>query len=168
MLSAKKVAFGGMFACLALILSYVESFFSMSYLTSIPGFKLGFANICVVIAVFSLGIGYGAFIMLTKVTLSAVLFGSVTSFAFSFGGSLLAFAFLVFVKCALKDKLSFIGISVGSAALHNIGQVCVACAVFGDTSLFLYLVWLLPVSVCTGIITGSVIQLVSKYAEKII
>jgi len=167
-LSAKKTAYGGIFACLALILSYVESFLPMSYLTGIPGFKLGFANICVVIAVYSLGIGYGAFIMLTKVALSALLFGSVTSFAFSLGGSLLAFAFLVFAKCILKDKLSFIGISVGSAALHNAGQVCVACAVFGDASLILYLVWLLPVSVFTGIITGSVIGLVSKYMEKIL
>lgn len=168
MLSAKRVAFGGIFACLALILSYVETFLPLSYVTSIPGFKLGFANICVVIAVFSLGIGYGAFIMLSKVTLSAVLFGSVTSFWFSLGGSLFAFAFLVFAKCVLTDKLSFIGISVGSAALHNVGQVCVACLVFGDTALMLYLVWLLPVSIFTGIITGSVIRLVSKYTEKIL
>ncbi len=168
MLSAKRVAFGGIFACLALILSYVESFLPMSYLTGIPGFKLGFANICVLIAVFSLGVGYGAFIMLLKVTLSALLFGSVTSFWFSLGGSVLAFAFLVVAKCILKDKLSFVGISVGSAALHNVGQVCVACLVFGDMALMLYLVWLLPVSIFTGIITGSVIQLVSKYTEKLL
>ena len=167
-LSAKKTAFGGIFACLALIFSYVESLMPLTYLTSIPGLKLGFANICVVIAVFSLGVGYGAFIMLTKVTLSAMLFGSVTSFAFSLGGSILSFAFMVFAKRVLRDRLSFIGISVGSAALHNIGQVMVACAVFGDASLILYLVWLLPVSVVTGIITGSIISLVSKYTERLL
>lgn len=168
MLSAKRVAFCGIFACLALILSYVESFLPMSYLTGVPGFKLGFANICVVIAVFSFGVGYGAFIMLLKVTLSALLFGSVTSFWFSLGGSVLAFVFLAVAKCVLKNRLSFIGISVGSAALHNIGQVCVACLVFGDSALMLYLVWLLPVSIITGVITGSVVQLVSKYTEKLL
>lgn len=167
-LSAKKTAFGGIFACLALILSYVESLLPLQYLTRIPGFKLGFANICVVIAVFSLGIGYGAFIMLAKVTLSSILFGSVTSFVFSLGGSLLSFAFLLVAKCLLKDRLSFIGISVACAALHNIGQVLVACTVFGDTSLILYLMWLLPVSIFTGIITGSVIQLISKYMERLL
>ncbi len=167
-LSAKKAAYGGLLTCLALIFSYIETFIPLNFLVHIPGFKLGFANICVLLSVFSLGISYGMFVMLSKVFLSALLFGNPMSFLFSLGGSVLSFVFLSIAKRFLKDKVSFVGISVACAALHNTGQICVAGIIFGDPAVFLYLEWLLPVSVVTGIITGIIVQIVSKYTEKVV
>ena len=146
-LSAKRVAYGGVLACLALIFSYVETFLPLNFLIPVPGFKLGFANICVLLASYLLGLRLGAFIAISKVLLLFLLFGNPMSLLFSLCGTTFSFAFLMFAKLVLLDRVSFIGISVGMAALHNVGQIFVACVMFSSPDVFLYLEWLLPVSV---------------------
>ena len=78
----------------------------------------------------------------------------------------MSFLFLLLAKYALQSSVSYIGISVGSAAMHNLGQICVAALFFKDTAIFWYLEWLLPVSVITGIITGTVAVYLGRAVEK--
>ena len=77
---ADKVAYCAVFTALGLILSYVEALIPINLLIPIPGFKLGLANLAVMIAFFSLGYGYAAAVSLCRILLTALLFGSVTSF----------------------------------------------------------------------------------------
>ncbi len=165
-LSAKRAAFGGLFAAAALIFSYAETLIPLQFVIPIPGFKLGLANICVMLSIYYLGTLDAFMIMLAKSVLTALLFGTPTSFLFSLGGGLLSFVFLILSKYVIKDRVSFIGISVACASLHNIGQICVASVFFGDTAIFWYLEWLLPVSVITGIITGALALVFGRFAEK--
>lgn len=165
-LSAKKTAYGGLFTAVALIFSYAETFVPLSVLIPIPGFKLGLANICVMLAFFYLGMGTAFFITLAKCGLSAMLFGTPISFLFSLCGGLLAFCFLLAVKYIIKERISFIGVSVACAALHNLGQVCAAALLFADTAVFWYIEWLLPVSLVTGLITGALAMAFGGILEK--
>lgn len=152
--SAKKAAFGGMLAAASLIFSYAETLIPLHLIIPIPGFKLGLANICVMLAAFYLGIGSAFWLTLVKCALTALLFGTPVSFLFSLGGGLLSFFFLFFVKDLKGKYIGYLGIAVACAALHNVGQVCVSALFFKDAAVFWYLEWLLPVSVITGIITG--------------
>lgn len=164
--SAKRAAYGGFFTAAALIFSYAELLIPLNNFIAVPGFKLGLANICIMLAFYYLGTLDAFLITLAKIALTALLFGTPISFLFSLGGGLLAFGFLLASKYVFKQNISFIGISVGCAAMHNVGQICVAVLFFKDSAIFWYLEWLLPVSVVTGVITGLLAVSFSKIAEK--
>ena len=164
--SAERAAYGGLFTAAALIFSYAETFIPLNAFIPIPGFKLGLSNICVMLAFYYLGTGTAFFITLAKSGLTALLFGTPISFLFSLCGGLFAFCFLLAAKYLIKEKISFIGISVACAALHNVGQVCMASLLFLDSAVFLYLEWLLPVSIVTGIVTGAIAMGFSAVADK--
>lgn len=164
--SAKRAAYGGLFTAASLIFSYAELLIPLNTFISVPGFKLGLANICIMLAFYYLGAIDAFLITLAKIALTALLFGTPISFLFSLGGGLLSFCFLIISKNLIKQNISFIGISVGCAALHNVGQICVAALFFKDSAIFWYLEWLLPVSVITGLITGLLAISFSKFAEK--
>ena len=164
--SAKRAAYGGLFVAASLIFSYAELLIPLNSFISVPGFKLGLANICIMLAFYYLGTLDAFLIALAKVALTALLFGTPISFLFSLGGALLSFSFLIVSKYIIKHNISYVGISVGCAALHNAGQICVAAVFFKDSAIFWYLEWLLPVSVVTGLITGFLAVSFSKFAEK--
>lgn len=164
--SAKRAAFGGLFVAASLLFSYVETLLPLSNVISIPGMKLGLANVCVMLAVYLLGTVDGLFVAVGKTLLTAILFGTPVSFAYSFVGGMLAFLFTLFCKYVIKDRISYIGVSVGGAALHNVGQILVASVIFKDTAVFWYLEWLLPISLITGIITGVIALAFDRILEK--
>lgn len=165
-LSAKRAAYGGLFTAAALIFSYAESLIPLNLFISVPGFKLGLANICIMLAFYYLGTLDAFLIALSKIALTALLFGTPISFLFSLGGGILSFCFLIISKYLIKQNISFIGISVGCAALHNVGQICVAALFFKDSAIFWYLEWLLPISVVTGLITGFLAIFFDKFTGK--
>jgi len=121
-------------------------------------FSAVIAVIAVMLAFFMLGYGYACAVSIARITLSALLFGSVTSFWFSLAGGALALATLLLYKLILSRFLGVMGLSVMSAAMHNIGQ-CLACAVFfGHYVLTFYLPILLLVSLITGSLTAVIIH----------
>jgi heptaprenyl diphosphate synthase len=144
------------------MLSYVEGIIPINAVLPFPGFKLGLANLAVLYAFFTIGITAACCVSICRITLSALLFGSVTSFAFSLAGGLLTLGALAFYKLYLHKINGIMGLSVLCAALHNIGQ-CLVCAVlFGHYVLTFYLPYLLFFSLITGSITGF---LASKYPK---
>lgn len=164
-LSAKRISVDGLLIAVSLILSYLESIVFFDALLPIPGIKLGLANICVMLAFFKTGPVDAAFISLLRVAVSALLFGTPVSFMFSLFGAVLSYLFLVFAKYVLRESVSFIGISIACAALHNIGQVAAASLLFGEATVFSYLAILLPVSLLTGGVTGIIAAAVSGRRE---
>lgn len=164
--SAKRAAYCGLFTAAAMIFSYLETLIPLHSVIPVPGFKLGLANICILLALYMLGDFDAFFVSIARICLTAILFGTPVAFLYSLGGGLLSYAFLLFAKHILKDRVTYIGASVGSAAMHNVGQICVAALIFGDGAIFWYLEWLLPVSVVTGFITGAVAGYFGKAVEK--
>ena len=164
--SAERVARGAAALTLALALSYLE--FLIPPLTSFPGFKPGLANIVITFVFFYVSPLDAALVSLARIALSSLLFGSVSGFLFSLAGGTLAYAFLPVAKYVLRDRISFFGTSVACAALHNVGQVAVFALTFADASVFGILGILLPASLLTGGVTGIIMLVISKYAEKLL
>ena len=110
-------------AAVAMMLSYIEALIPPVY-SAVPGIKLGLANIAVIFALYSVDPKSAALISLVRVALSALLFGSVMSFIYSFSGAVLSLAVMILLK---KSALfSAVGVSVAGAVMHNVGlfQLC--------------------------------------------
>lgn len=104
--------------------------------------------------------GAAAAVSLVRVTLAALLFGTPTSFALSFGGAAGAYAvMLLFYLNRKRLRVSFLGLSAACAAAHSVGQIGTACVLFGTVAIVRYLPVLLLVSALTGTLTGLLLNL---------
>ncbi len=158
-LRIKRLVYDAVFLSCALMLSYLE--FAIPPLLPIPGLKLGLCNLIIMLVARTVSLWDAAIISLLRVACTALLFGSVTSFWFSLIGACLAW--LVLLLCTGRGcPFSIIGVSVLSAAAHQLGQILAACAIFSTfTFLVTYLPILLLVSMLTGSLTGWLVHLLS-------
>lgn len=139
-----------MFTLLALGLSYLESL--IPPLTSVPGIKIGLANLAIVFVLYRLGTKSAAIVSLMRVFIAFFLFGSVLSLAYSFSGALFSITVMAIMK--KSGKFSEIGVSVAGAIMHNIAQILVALLIFSVTEILLYLPVLMISAVISGIFIG--------------
>ncbi len=146
-------------AAVAMMLSYIEALIPPVY-SAVPGIKLGLANIAVIFALYSVDPKSAAFISLVRVALSALLFGSVMSFIYSFSGAVLSLAVMILLK---KSALfSAVGVSVAGAVMHNVGQVLCAVIMLGTAEIGYYLIFLSVSAVVSGVLVGLVSALLIK------
>ena len=93
----------------------------------------------------------GAF-QLRKFSISALLFGTVTSFIYSACGAILSLTVMILLK---KSTLfSPVGVSVAGAVMHNVGQVLCAIIMLGAAEIGYYLVVLSVSAVLAGVLVG--------------
>ena len=157
-METRKVAETGVLLALALVLSFFESL--IPAFVAIPGIKLGLANIVVLFSLYRQGFKVSVLISVLRVILSAVLFGSVASFAYSLTGALLSICVMALLK---KTRLfGTVAVSVTGAVVHNLGQIAVACFLLGRESLVYYL----PVLLVSGVASGVVIGIVAAVLDR--
>lgn len=154
----RRMCSAAVFTLLALALSYLEFLLPLTAVP-LPGVKPGLANLAVMAAFVYLGPLPAAAVSGVRVVLSALLFGSPVSFAFSASGAVLSYLMLWLLYRFARDKISFIGISVACAAAHSLGQICAAGIVFSHLSVFRYLPLLLVASAVFGCVTGMLMNL---------
>ncbi len=152
-----------MLTATALILSYVESLLPSF---SVPGVKLGLANIAVIFALCLCGSGSAIFVSLVRVFAVSVLFGSAASFVYSLSGAVLSLLFMVTAK--KTDLFSVMGVSAIGGISHNMGQLAAAAVMMRTAGILYYL----PVLLVSGLITGALIgisggMLVSRIGDHI-
>ena len=149
----RRAAAYGMLTALAMIFSYVEALIPVP--VPVPGIKLGIANLVTVVCFYMYGIPTAAAVSLTRITLSALLFGNLFSFAFSMAGGL---ASLLAMSIGLRSGVfKTTGISILGGTAHNIGQIC-AAALLLETK---YILSWLPALLAGGVVSGTVIGIVS-------
>ena len=158
----RRIALLGLLTSLALILGYVEHLVPIS---SIPGIKLGLSNAVLLYALYFLDIKSTIALMVLKVTLSGVLFGSGVSVLYSFVGGVLSVIAMILLK--RFDKVSVIGVSVAGAAMHNVGQILMAVIIMGTEQIAYYLPALAVSGTVSGILIGVVASLVIKRIKNI-
>ncbi len=141
-----------------LVLGYVES---LAFPQGIAyGVKIGISNIVVLFALFYFKLKTTYVIAILKSLLSGLLFSSLTAVAYSMCGVLLSVALMSMLKKFLySKKISVIGISIAGSAIFNIGQISVACFLTKSFACMNMLVYMLPLSVVTGGVTGIIIIL---------
>ncbi|MBE6151736.1 MAG: Gx transporter family protein [Firmicutes bacterium] len=154
----KKITRLSMFLCLSVVLNIIESFIPL-FDGSIPGIKLGLANVIVLIVLYLYSFKDAMYISILRVLLVGILRTGIfsVSFFFSFGGAVLSVLIMWLVK---KTRLSIIGVSIIGAISHSIGQILIAIILIKNFYIVYYIPWLLLFSVPTGILTG----IISKYS----
>ena len=150
----RHIAYFGLLLTLALILSYVESLIPI--FVSVPGVKLGLANLVVLICLYSFKAKYAFLISIVRVLLAGLLFGNMFSILYSLAGAILSLIVMLFAKKILK--LGILGVSVLGGVFHNVGQLLVAIALVSNYRIS----YLFPYLMLSGILTGAIIGFIAN------
>lgn len=142
---------------LAIAFTALEFALPISAAVSIPGFRLGLANIAIVFAVRRRGFFCGLAVTAIKVAAATLFGGTPMSFLFSLFGSVAAFLIMYLLSRLLKERVGCIGLSVAGAFLHNSAQLLVAAAAMGG-AVFCYFPFLAVAALISGVLTGIVAE----------
>lgn len=153
MKKSKRIALIALNIALAFALSFLESLIPIN--PGIPGVKIGFANLVVISALYTLPKRDAFCISMVRILLSGLVFSGAFSLLYSFAGGILSF---IVMMLAQKNKhLSIIGVSILGAVVHNTGQIIVAAFVMQTCRIVYYL----PVLLVSGAASGVAVGLVS-------
>ncbi len=144
----------GAMTAMSLSLTVAEDALIPAGLFPIPGFRLGLANIVILIAVYLFGALPSIGIVLLRTTAVLAFGGNLSAFLFSLCGGLLA----VLIMLALRRtrQFSLFGISAGGAAAHSVGQILAAVLLTGSSQLFFYLPFLMWASIAAGLLVALI------------
>ena len=152
----------GAFTAIALVLSYIE-FLLPPIWSAVPGIKLGLANVMVIYVLYSLSLKDAAMVSLVRVFLSAILFGTALTLAYSLAGAVLSLAAMAILK--KLGLFSEVGVSIAGAVLHNLGQILVAVIVLRTAEIGYYMIILTLTGILSGVFVGLVGSLLTKYIK---
>lgn len=155
----KRLTLYALFVALCLIIGYLESLLSIGLTAVAPGVKLGLSN-AIALTLICRGDIKGAWaVNVTRICLSALLFGSPISFLFSLAGGVAS----TLAACVLSKhkSVSAIGISIAGGTVHNIFQL-LAATVFVGAGVIYYLPALLLGGALCGGFCGVLVTLVLK------
>lgn len=161
---AKKVAYLGLMAALALILSYVEALFPPIY-AAVPGIKVGLPNIVIIFMLYRFGLKEAAAVSLVRLAAVALLFGSVMTLAYSLAGAVLSLTLMAL--CKRFNIFTTVGVSVVGGVSHNLGQIIVAMIVMETAQIGYYMVILAITGTLAGVFIGLAGSLLLKYMENV-
>ncbi|MBP9996306.1 MAG: Gx transporter family protein [Lachnospiraceae bacterium] len=144
----------GILTTLALIFSYVETLVPLN--VSIPGIKLGLANLVIVFALIKLDVASATTIAALRVILVGFLFGGLSGIIYSLAG--MVCSLLVMVTALAYSRFHLITVSIFGALAHIIGQLIVAACIVGAGPIIGYA----PFCMLAALISGAVIGIVDS------
>ena len=160
----RRIVLLGLCVSLALILSYIEALLPPLF-PSVPGIKIGLANIVTVFLLYRYGALDAAGVSLLRIVLSSLLFGNAFAFLYSVAGAVLSLAAMAFLK--KTDRFSFVGVSVAGGILHNLGQTLVAVFALGTAEIGYYMIVLSISGTVAGVIVGSCAGMLLSRLERV-
>ena len=159
-IKVKHLAVYALLVSVCLIVGYLENLLSIGVSLIVPGVRLGLSN-AVILVLVCRGDFKGAWaINITRICLSALLFGSPISFLLSLSGGVASTT----IACILSrlKSVSAIGVSIASAVTHNVFQLLAACVVVGFGVMSISPLLIALGAVC-GAFCGVLASLVLKY-----
>ncbi len=160
-MKTKKLAVLGLCVAGAMILSYVESFFSLG----VPGLRAGLPNIIILFLLYKMSWKAAGAVNLVRCILVSLLFTSVLSLAYSLAGGVLSLALMALLK--KTDKFSPVAVSIVGGIAHNAAQTGVAVAVTETAEIAYYLPVLAFGGCVAGVVIGIAGGLLLKRFEKV-
>ncbi len=157
--STKSIAFLGISASVALLLSYIE-FLLPPFFAAVPGIKIGLPTVIILFVLYAVGVKAAAGVSFVRLCVSSLLFGNPVMFAYSAAGAVLSFLIMIVLK--KTDKLSAVGVSVAGGVSHNLGQIFVAMLLLNTPQIAYYMI----VLTVTGTVSGVFIGLCGAYLVK--
>ncbi len=163
-MDTKKLTRMSMLLSISIVLGIIESFLPL-FDGSIPGLKIGLANIVIIFTLYTYGLKEAILISIIRVFVIGLLRTGLFNYPFFFS---LSGAFVSVVVMYLLKKIkifSIVGISVCGALSHNLAQIFTSYFLLKVNSVFIYLPYLLIFSIPTGIIVGIVSKSLLKYYD---
>lgn len=155
----RRICLDALLIAFAMMLSYLEVLLPLNAWIPLPGFRLGLANLAVMLTFCLFSPADAAIVSFIRILAMGLLFGSATSLYFSALGGLLSFFMLLLLSKCAKRYLSFVGLSILCAAAHNCGQILAAVTLFGRSLIVSYLPFLLVSAVICGGAVGILLNL---------
>lgn len=153
--SVQNLALAGLFAALAVVLSFLESLLPP---LPVAGLRLGLANVAVVAAIAITGAYSGIGVALVKVLFVLMTRGA-TAALLSVSGTLPAVVvMLCLFPLVRRERLSFVGVSVVAAVCHTLGQLVCASVLLSEAVWTLVSLMML-VSTASGTLTGVLLNM---------
>lgn len=149
-----KIALLGVLLAATIVVAILESFIPSF---TIPGIKLGFTNIFILVTLYEVGIPEAIFINLIRVLIVSLVRGTFLSMGFfmSLTGAVLSLGVMILFHLLIK-KFSIIGVSVIGSLFHVIGQILIAMIYMGSVYVVFYLPVIALAAVLTGIFVGFI------------
>lgn len=160
----RKEIFLSLLVAMGLGLSLLES--SIPLPITIPGAKLGLANIVVLVALVVFGFKEAITVAILKSIVLMLATGSISSFFYSITGALLSSVAMHLAYSYTGPIFSLIGVSIIGALAHNFGQITVAVLILQNARIYSYLPLLMLTSLFTGYFVGLSSGYISKHLEK--
>ncbi|MBR1376818.1 MAG: Gx transporter family protein [Bacilli bacterium] len=153
-----------MLLALSVVLNIVENMVPL-FNGTVPGVKLGLANIVILFVLYQYGFKESLFISLTRVFLVGILHSGLFSIAFflSLSGAILSIISMGLIK--RFTKLSIVGVSIIGSLFHSLGQIIVVAILLNSMSAFNYLPIIILFAIPTGILTGIMSKELLKYFD---
>ncbi|MGL5259418.1 MAG: Gx transporter family protein [Lachnospiraceae bacterium] len=159
----KKIALLGIMVSLSLILSYIELLIPV--FITIPGMKIGLANLVVVFLLYTYGGKDAGFVSMIRVIVIGFLWGNLSMMMYSLAGAASSIIAMILLKKYTQSSMMFV--SIVGAIFHNIGQLLVAYFVLHSIAVFYYMPMLLFAAVLTGLFIGIVANKMRYHLSKI-
>ncbi|MBP2057750.1 heptaprenyl diphosphate synthase [Lactobacillus colini] len=154
----RQTVFLGILCAQGIILGIVEQSFPPIFAFA-PGAKIGLTNIVTMIALLTLPFNDCIILTFLRVTLSALISGTLSTFIYAFLGAFLSLFAMKLFMIFYPRFMSIIGISIVGGIIHNLGQLIIASIVAQSWYIMLYL----PVLAVMGIISGFMVGAASYY-----
>lgn len=162
-----KLVFVALLVAQALVLTWIERFIPLPiFALSVPGFKLGLANIFTMVALYTINPTSTLLMVVMRVVLAALLFSNLSAFLYSMAGGILSFLVMYLLKVVFKDTFSKIGISVAGAFAHNLGQLLMAAAVLSNLRILTGLPMLTILAIPTGFFVGMTANFMLEHLSR--
>ncbi|MCR5707952.1 MAG: Gx transporter family protein [Ruminococcus sp.] len=143
----------------ALIIFVVE--LRLPDLSSIPGVKLGLANIFTVYAVYSYRAHEAVMLLVTRILLGSIFSSNFSAIIYSLAGGLLCISGMLLLKKVIPLNWLWL-CSVFGAIFHNTGQITAALVLTRSPAVLVHY----PTLIVTGCIAGLFTGLCAQYVLK--
>lgn len=128
---------------------------------SLPGIKLGLANIVTLYVIYRYRAKEALLVLMARIILGSVFSGNLMAIMYSLAGGIYCFVVMSVLHDKIEEKYIFI-VSILGACAHNIGQIIIAIFITKTLAIMMYLPWLLLSAMITGLFIGLCTQYLLK------
>ncbi len=163
--NTRRIVYLGLLTGLALGLHLLENMLPLPTNITVPGFKLGLANIVSLYVILNFTIKDAVTITILRTVLASLAGGTFLSitFFFSFFGGIVSTLVMGLAQRYLGRFFSLLGISLIGAVIHNLTQLSIAAVVIESAGIFGYLPYMLFFALPTGAFVGLVTAQINKH-----
>lgn len=150
MRKTQRLTLLGMLAAVATLLGLIERQFVL--VPAVPAIRLGLGNAALLVALYALSAGDAWLLALLKAAMGCLLFSGFQALPYALCGGAAAMAAMTLLR---RARFGVIGVSVGGACAHALGQTLISRPMLGSWAAAAQLPWLLLASIMAGALTGA-------------